>query len=87
MPITDVILARADHSPKERAAAALADMGFSISDAIRLLMVGAGDRKFPPELSPPGAIASRGASRRKDRQAMAFTSIEKFMADLRNDSD
>ena len=39
MPITDVIRARSDHATKERAAAALADMGMSLSDAIRLLML------------------------------------------------
>jgi antitoxin component of RelBE/YafQ-DinJ toxin-antitoxin module len=61
MPITDIILARADHSPKERAAAALADMGVSLSDAIRLLIVGAGERGFP--LGSPPSQHDRGLCR------------------------
>ena len=39
MAATDVVRARIDHATKERAAAALAEMGLSISDAIRLMMV------------------------------------------------
>ena len=85
MPITDVIRARSDHGVKERAAAALADMGLSISDAIRLLMVGAGEHWFPLEVNAPNAGTSRAIAEREGRRARAFASIEDFMADLRNE--
>lgn len=84
MPITDVVRARSGHDVKERAAASLADMDISISDAIRLLMVGAGDRFLPLEATPSSAIAS-GAVEVEDRQAWAFARIADFLADLRNE--
>jgi len=86
MPITDVVRARSDHGAKERAAAALADMGLSISDAIRLLMVGAGDYLLPLEVNAPNAITGRAIAERESRQARAFARIADFMADLRNHS-
>jgi DNA-damage-inducible protein J len=87
MPITDVVRARSEHGAKERAAAALADMGLSISDAIRLLMVfGAGDGLFPLEAEAPNAIARRTRAELENRQARAFARIADFIADLRNES-
>jgi RelB antitoxin len=56
MPITDVVRARPSHDAKERASAALADMGIPMSDAIRLMMVGAGDPSSPLETAPSSAI-------------------------------
>jgi DNA-damage-inducible protein J len=87
MPITDVVRARSDHGAKERAAAALADMGLPISDAIRLLMVGAGDYLFPLEGNAPNAITSSAIAEREGRQARAFARIADFIADLRNEGD
>jgi DNA-damage-inducible protein J len=87
MPITDLIRVRIDHGAKERAAAALADMGLSISDAIRLLMVGAGERWFPLETNAPNAITSRAIAELEGRQAKALARIADFMADLRNHGD
>jgi DNA-damage-inducible protein J len=61
MPASDVVRARIDHETKERAAAALADMGLSISDAIRLLMMRIADeRRLPFEVKVPNA-ATRDA--------------------------
>jgi DNA-damage-inducible protein J len=88
MPITDVVRARSEHGAKERAAAALADMGLSISDAIRLLMVfGPGDGLFPLEAEAPNAIARRTRAELENRQARAFARIADFIADLRNESN
>jgi DNA-damage-inducible protein J len=87
MPITDVVRARASHGAKERASAALADMGISISDAIRLMMVGAGDRLSPLDTAPSSAFTSRGIAERDDRQARAFARISDFLADLGNEGD
>jgi DNA-damage-inducible protein J len=87
MPVTDVVRARSEHGAKERAAAALADMGLSISDAIRLLMVfGPGDGLFPLEAEAPNASARRTRAELENRQARAFARIADFIADLRNES-
>jgi DNA-damage-inducible protein J len=85
MPITDVVRARIGHGAKERAAAALADMGLPISDAIRLLMVGVAEYWFPLEAHAPNAITSRATAELEGRQARAFARIADFMADLRNE--
>jgi DNA-damage-inducible protein J len=87
MPITDVVRARSDHGTKERAAAALADMGLPISDAIRLLIVGAGDYLLPVEAKVPSTVTSRTAAELEGRRARAFANIDDFMADLRNHRD
>jgi DNA-damage-inducible protein J len=87
MPITDDVRARSGLDVKERAAAALADMGLSISDAIRLLMVGAGERWFPLELNAPSVITSSAVAERDGRRARALASIDDFMAEARDRGD
>ncbi len=85
MPVTDVVRARTGHGAKERASAALADMGISISDTIRLLTVGAGDWLSRFEAAPSSAITSRAIAELEDRRARAFARIADFQADLRNE--
>jgi DNA-damage-inducible protein J len=54
MAADTVVRARIDTATKKRAAAALADMGLSISDAIRLLMLRIADEKrLPFEVKVP----------------------------------
>ena len=86
MPIDDAIRLRSDHGAKERAAVALADMGLSISDAIRLLMLGVGEPRSPLAANAPSTIASRGIAELERGQERAFARIADFMADLRNES-
>ena len=63
-------------------------MGLSISDAIRLLMVGAGERWFPLEMNAPSVITSSAIVEREGRRARALASgVDDFMADLRNRGD
>ena len=87
MPTTDFTCARTEHSPNERAAAALADMGFSLSDTIRMLLVGAGEEWFPLDLDTTDTSPSRPLYEFEGRQARAFASIDNFMADLRGYDD
>jgi DNA-damage-inducible protein J len=83
MPITDVVRARSDHGAKERAAAALADMGLPLSDAIRLLMLGVADEsRLPPEAAGANAIARQGEP--DGSRARALARIADFMVDIRN---
>jgi DNA-damage-inducible protein J len=63
MAATEIVRARIDHDTKERATAALADMGLSVSDAIRLLMLRIADeQRLPFDVKVPNA---------KTRAAMA----------------
>ena len=56
MAADSIVRARIDQATKDRAAAALAAMGLSISDAIRLLMLRIADEKrLPFDLKVPNA--------------------------------
>lgn len=56
MSSTDVVRARIDKQIKSEASAALAEMGLSMSDAIRLLMVRiAQDKALPFQVRTPNA--------------------------------
>ena len=87
MPGTDSVRARSNHGPKERAAAALADMGLPISDAIRLLKLGAGERRLAPgaKAAKPGTHEAGAA--RQSSQDKAFADFADSLADLRNSGD
>ena len=87
MPITDVIRARRDHAAKERAAAALADMGLPISDAIRLLMLGAGERRLPPGGRAPGPATESALAEREAGQDRVFAEFQDLIASLRDPDD
>ena len=83
MPIADLGRARIDLGAKERAAAALADMGLPLSEAIRLLMVGVADqRRLPSEAARANSIVRHGEL--EGRQASALARIADFTADIRN---
>ena len=56
MAATEIVRARIDLDTKERASAALAEMGLSVSDAIRLLMLRIADEKrLPFDVKAPNA--------------------------------
>jgi DNA-damage-inducible protein J len=85
MPITEVVRARSDRDAKERAAAAMADMGLSISDAIRLLRLGVADEhRLSLETKTAKAATRNAVSELESSQAEAFADFADLMADLRN---
>ena len=60
MPATDVVRARIDHHTKMRAVAALAAMGLSLSDAIRLVLLRVADEgRLPFEVKVPNAATKK----------------------------
>ena len=88
MPTTDRVRARSDHGAKERAAAALADMGMSISDAIRLLRLGVADEhRLNSEANPPKPMTRKAMAELESSQAKAFADFADLMGDLRNKGD
>ena len=88
MPTTDRVRARSDHGAKERAAAALADMGMSISDAIRLLRLGVADEhRLPSEGTAPKPMTRNAMAELERSQAKAFADFADLMGDLRNKGD
>ncbi|HEX6011989.1 MAG TPA: type II toxin-antitoxin system RelB/DinJ family antitoxin [Geminicoccaceae bacterium] len=68
MPATDaVVRTRIDRRVKEQATSVLADMGLSVSDAIRLLLARiAAEKVLPFEVKVPNAVTAR-TLRKADR--------------------
>ena len=87
MPETDSVRARSGRGQKERAAAALADMGLPLSDAIRLLKLGAGERRLPSDGKAAKATTRKARIERESSQDKAFAAFAASMAGLRNNGD
>jgi len=77
------VRARIDGETKERAADALAAMGLSISDAIRLLMLRVVDeRRLPFEVKAPIATKRRVIDELETGKGRRFSSVDPLLADL-----
>jgi DNA-damage-inducible protein J len=86
MAATAVVRARIDESTKRKASKALADMGLSVSDAIRLLLVRvAADEAMPFEVKVPNAETLAAMAELKRGEGKSFDSVEALMADLNAD--
>ena len=73
MSADTVVRARIDTATKERASAALAAMGLSISDAIRLLMLRiADDQRLPFEVKVPNAATRRAMAELEQGKGKRF---------------
>jgi DNA-damage-inducible protein J len=78
-----VVRARVDGQVKDKAAKVLADMGLSVSDAIRLLLVRvAAEKALSFEIRVPNA-ETRAAMAELERGAKkSFESVAELMSDL-----
>jgi DNA-damage-inducible protein J len=87
MAISDTyVRARIDTVTKERAAGALEEMGLSISDAIRLLMLRiAEERRLPFDVKVPNAKTRKAIAELETGKAKSFRTVDALMADLRAD--
>ena len=80
------VRARIDTATKERAADALAAMGLSISDAIRLLMLRVADeRRLPFEVKVPNATSRKAIAELEAGKGKRFANVATLMADLNAD--
>ena len=80
------VRARIDAKTKERAAGALAAMGLSISDAIRLLMLRIADeRRLPFDVKAPNASTAAAIAELEAGKGKKLASVEALMADLNAD--
>ena len=78
-----VVRARIDGQVKEKAAKVLADMGLSLSDAIRLLLVRvAAERAMPFEIKVPNAETRGAMSELEQGAGRSFDSVDELVADL-----
>jgi DNA-damage-inducible protein J len=77
------VRARIDTDTKERASAALAEMGLSISDAIRLLMLRIVDeRRLPFDVKAPNSTTRKAIGELEAGKGKRFPNIETLLADL-----
>ncbi len=77
------VRARIDSRTKARAADALAEMGLSISDAIRLLMLRVADeRRLPFEVKAPNATTRKAIAELEAGKGKSFNSVDALMTDL-----
>ena len=83
MPSDTVVRARIDGQVKEKAAKVLADMGLSVSDAIRLLLMRvAAQRALPFEIKAPNAETCAAMAELERGSGASFDGAADLMADL-----
>jgi DNA-damage-inducible protein J len=78
-----IVRARIDSATKQRAAAALAAMGLSTSDAIRLLMLRVADeQRLPFDIQVPNAESVRAMQELKQGKGKKFRTAAALFKDL-----
>lgn len=83
MAATEIVRARIDQDTKERATAALAEMGLSVSDAIRLLMLRIADeRRLPFDVKAPSAATRAAIAELESGKGHRSNSAEALFKDL-----
>lgn len=80
------VRARIDSDTKARASDALAAMGLSVSDAIRLLMLRIADEhRLPFEIKAPSASSRQALAEIEAGKVHRFATVDDLMADLHAD--
>lgn len=83
MATDTVVRARIDTDIKDRATEALAAMGLSVSDAIRLLLVRvAADKAFPFPVKVPNATTRKAMAELEQGKGKRFESADALFKDL-----
>jgi len=87
MAATTMIHVRVDEQVKAKAAANLAAMGLSVSDAVRMLLVRvATEQALPFEIGAPNAETITAIQELEAGGETRFESVEALMADLNADN-
>ncbi len=88
MPAIDVVRARIDKRLKKEATAVLSEMGLSVSDAIRLMLVRVvSDKALPFDVRIPNAETQAAMRDIQAGKVKRFDSVEALMADLNDDDE
>ena len=83
MATTEMVHVRIDKQTKARAAEALAAMGLSVSDAVRVLLTRvAAEKALPFEVKAPNATTAAGMQEARDGGLPSFRNVSDLMADL-----
>ncbi|MEJ6783439.1 type II toxin-antitoxin system RelB/DinJ family antitoxin [Aminobacter sp. Piv2-1] len=83
MATETVVRARIDAATKEQATEALASMGLSVSDAIRLLLMRvAADKEFPFPVKVPNATTRKAMTELEEGKGKRLSSADELFKDL-----
>jgi len=83
MATTEMVHVRIDKRTKARAAKALAAMGLSVSDAVRVLLTRvASEKSLPFEVKIPNAATAAAMREARSGGLPSFPSVSDLMADL-----
>ena len=86
MRADSVVRARLDRDTKDRAAAALREMGLSVSEAIRLLLRRvAEEKRLPFAVQVPNAATVRAMHELNEGRGQRFENVEELFQDLENE--
>jgi DNA-damage-inducible protein J len=83
MATTEMVHVRIDKRVKARAAKALASMGLSVSDAVRVLLTRvAAEKVLPFEVKAPNAVTAAAMREARKGGLPSFHNVSDLMADL-----
>lgn len=83
MTANAVVRARIDEQIKDEAAAVLAAMGLTVSDAFRIMLTRvAHEKQLPFEPLVPNALTVAAMKEARSGKLKSFRSVEELMADL-----
>ena len=83
MATTEMVHVRIDKRTKARAAKALAAMGLSVSDAVRVLLTRvAAEKSLPFDVRVPNAATAAAMQEARNGGLPSFRSVSDLMADL-----
>jgi DNA-damage-inducible protein J len=83
MAATEMVHVRIDKRTKARAAKALAAMGLSVSDAVRVLLTRvAAEKSLPFEVKAPNAATAEAMLEARKVGLPSFRNVSDLMADL-----
>ena len=80
---TEMVHVRIDRRVKERASKTLAEMGLSVSDAVRVLLTRvAAEKALPFEVKVPNAATAAAMQEARKGKLPSFENVSELMADL-----
>jgi DNA-damage-inducible protein J len=83
MPTTTMVHVRVNEKVKEKAAETLAEMGLSVSDAVRMMLVRvAAEKALPFEVRAPNATTVRAMRLADKKKGKRFGSTRELFKDL-----
>ncbi len=84
MATTEMVHVRIDKRTKARAAKALASMGLSVSDTVRVLLTRvAAEKALPFEVKAPNATTAAAMQEARDGGLPSFRNVSDLTADLK----